>query len=156
MKNIISNILRKNWYENFVLVIDTREDFVGRWPKVHLYWVRYHNSPILSRVRIGSNQRKLIIIDLRYLKLNSWNNNWCTESTYNSTTNILFLVGMEFKHQWTGVCPIIVKKAYIGYMCVKRILLLILRYLPFQFSYIRKIIWLRQKQDKSIVNTQIF
>ena len=45
--------------------IDTREDFVGRWPRVYFYWVRYHKSPIILRISIGSNQRKRIIIDLR-------------------------------------------------------------------------------------------
>ena len=33
--------------------------------------VRYHKSPIILRINMGPNQRKLIIIDLRYLKLNS-------------------------------------------------------------------------------------
>ena len=48
---------------------------------------------------MGSNQRQLIIIDLRQLKLNSQNYNRCTECTYNRTTNIIALVGIELKHE---------------------------------------------------------
>ena len=33
--------------------------------------VRYHKSPIILRINMGPNQRKPIIIDLRYFKLNS-------------------------------------------------------------------------------------
>ena len=45
---------------------------------------------------MGSEHRQLIIID--QLKLNSQNNNWCTECTYN-ITNTATLLGIKLKHE---------------------------------------------------------
>ena len=66
------------------------------------------------------------------------------------------MVGIEYKHEYTRVFPIIAKKAYIGYMCVKRILFLIPEISAIPVQLYRENNLLRQKQDKSIVTTQIF